>query len=201
LWVTARRVADVLDRVAAGVREDAFGSDTIDDASSPELITVVTPLERGNEFLSTGNLDQATLRALARITNPSDPDPGPVPLVAQQMKGVSGDMNFVVFGDAGRFAWVHRLLRAGERNAKHLRCYHNNTLQSGVLLLQQTEFARGLIGRAKINHGILTPDLRELLVSVTGRLVSPPYRSASLREFQRSDVVTRVLEDAKELLK
>jgi hypothetical protein len=183
--------------VAEGIRADAFGGPRTADSSTPDILAVVTVLAKRHGALSWRGFspdEQRVVRLIVRPTGPPRTDPFDSQVC--ELDRENGELNFVVTDAFARFIWSQRLLRSHGRNARHLRCYHNNSFRSFVLAWHQL----ALLDTVLAQRPRLPPALRQLVQSAVFKLSRPPYRSASLLSFLGTPAIDRTLEAAGRLL-
>jgi hypothetical protein len=169
---------DLFDRVAAGVRSDAFAGEQTADTTPDDVVAVTTVLAKSGGSPSIDGLSTSEAATLRRLIHPLDPPPdGALDDHVYHLRA-GDELEYLLLEDRKRFIWLEHLLRPEERNRDHLRCYHNNTLRA----LIHAGHLRALIQAADASS---KPNarLKEIRDSAVSELAAPRYKNASLVEF------------------
>ncbi len=177
---TTLTLDQLLDRVGKGVRQDAYGGGVA--FRSPKILSVTTVLGKHGGSPSLGALTDEQSSALKRIVRSEGVAPASslgVPL----KKGEDELLDFVLHDGMSWFLWAEHRLRPFGRNAKKLRCYHNNTVRSLVHAWLLHQF---LAQAVKIKPWSDT--LNDLVERALNALAAPTYKNFSMMSFlERKD--------------
>ena len=190
--ITGLRLQDLLDRIADGVRTDAFGGKENEDSEAADKIIVTTVLAKSGGSPSLGGISEEQQTHIKTLVRPQGK---PSQKSAKEMAVAIGEdrnLNYVVIDKFGRFVWLEQLLKTDDpqfaRNYSWLRCYHNNSFHA---LLQAWQ-AAGLAGAAKDIEK--PPDaLTSAVLQAKKQLSEPSFVNASVRAYLASDEVKALL--------
>lgn len=183
-------------RVAEGIRSDAFGGAQTREFSNPEIVAVSTVLAKYGGSYSLGALSSAQQGTLLRLVRPQGPLPlNPFPDYVRELSPSNG-LEYVLRSDRKRFLWVEHLLSPEDRNQKDLECYHYNTFHS----LVRAGHLQGLLDAAATAQPPRAASLDELVGIALSSLKVLNYRNASLRDFVEDDSVKQSINAAEKVL-
>lgn len=183
-------------RVAEGIRSDAFGGKQTREFSNPEVVAVSTVLAKYGGSYSLGALSSTQQGILLRLVRPQGPLPlNPFRDYVRELSPSNG-LEYVLRSDRKRFIWVDHLLSPEDNNHMDLECYHNNTFHS----LIRAGHLQGLLDAAATAQPPRAPSLDELAGIALGSLKVLNYRNASLRDFVENDSVKQSIAAADKLL-
>jgi hypothetical protein len=174
---------NLLQTIAEGVREDAFGGGSTKDLEASELAVVITVIDKHSGSPALGALTEQEKQELMFLVRPegapSSQSFDSLVLHFSPNDDAYYDLNYMVIDRSGRFTWMEKLLKSEQsREHERLECYHHNSV---FALIQAAQFAALLNLSKKAKK---PPDrLQELFDLATDRLNDPPFRNASVRAF------------------
>ena len=186
----------LFNRVATGIRADAFGGAQTREFSNPEVVAVSTVLAKDGGSYSLGAVSSAEEATMLRLVHPQGPPPArSFRTYVRELKPANG-VEYVLRSDRKRFLWVEHLLSPEGRNKAELECYHNNTFHS----LVRAGHLQGLLDAAATAQAPRAPALDQLVSIALSSLKVLNYRNASLRDFVEETSVQQSVTAAEKLL-
>jgi hypothetical protein len=122
---------ELLDRIAEGVRSDAFAGDDTADSAAKNLTIVTSVLAKHGGSPSVGALTARDEQLMWRLIHPHGPSSSG--LADHVFRCDPNDeLEFGLRDDRTCFLWLEHRLRPEERNRDKLRHFHQNTFRSLV---------------------------------------------------------------------
>jgi hypothetical protein len=186
----------LLDRIADGVRTDAFGGKDNDDSESADKIVVTTVLAKHDGNPPIGGMSDQQVLQIKRLIRPegaiSKQNIDDMAVALDEKKAV----DYMAIDDFGRFTWMEHLLTQADPADRHnyawLKCYHTNSFAA---FLQAWQMAGVITAAGEVKKPPVR--LAELVENAKDRLQNPRFVNASIRAYLQSKEVQDLFPKAK----
>ena len=197
---TPQTLRQVFRHVASGVWEDVFGGGKNKASNLPEVLSVITVLDKFGGVPTLNGLSKEHEAALRRLVQPfGDGSAKPLNDLKRGLpKGGegAGNRDYALQEDYSVFIWADHLLKSDDRN-RRLRCYHNNTFLALLQAWQLTFFLQKAVDvKAKTNP--LNELVKQAIAHVERPLTAKNlyYRNRCLISFLQRPEVQSAANDA-----